>query len=381
MDEQASNGDKLILAFDAKRLFNNFTGLGNYSRTLLKNLQDAYPEHEYHLFTPKITKNQETAYFVDSKKFIIHTPSSIHFMWRSWGMAKEINALKPHIFHGLSHEIPFGIEKSIKTFVTFHDLIFELYPTQFGLWDRYLYQLKYRTSAKKADRIIAISESTKNDLQQLYNINAEKIDVVYQSCHDDFQHDDISSESPILSIAGIGAYYLYVGSLIPRKGLVQIIIAFSKIEVAYRKPFVVVGKGSKEYTKKVKDLIRYYGLDEYFIFLGSLSNQDLIMVYDQSFALIYPSIYEGFGIPVIESLFRQKPVITSELSSLPEAAGPGAILVDPYSPDEIADAIRKINQKEIYSSLADNGYDYVRQRFSTEATTKAMMKLYRSHLQ
>ena len=375
-ESDQSLGKKLVIAFDAKRLFNNFTGLGNYSRTLVKNLQHFYPQHEYHLFTPKIRKNDETVYFLDETKFIIHTPKNFNPLWRTFGMASDVNGLKPDIFHGLSHEIPFGIHHKTKKIVTFHDLIYEKFPDQFGLWDRTMYRWKYKSSAKRANHIAAISESTKNDLVDMYNISAEKISVIFQSCHDIFQDETTDDENVIIELAGINDYYLYVGSLIERKGLLQTIIAFAQLPETNRKPFVVVGKGSKNYKSKVTDMIRYYSLEEYFYFIDSISNQHLISVYDHCFALIYPSVYEGFGIPVIEALFRHKPVITSDISSLPEAAGPGAILVNPYSPDDISKAMIWLNEKKVYQDLSAKGHVYVKSRFSSETTTGSMMELY-----
>jgi len=366
---------KLIIAFDAKRLFNNFTGLGNYSRTLVRNLQIYFPEHEYHLFTPKITKNEETAYFLDPDKFIVHTPSFNNPLWRSVGMAADINKLRPNIFHGLSHEIPFGIHKSIKTVLTFHDLIYEKYPEQFGLWDRWMYKWKYRSSAKRTDHIIAISESTKEDLISMYEVEENKISVIYQSCNDVFQ---IAEEEKKLDgiLANLRDYYLYVGSIIERKGLLSIVFAYAKLPDEYRKPFVVIGKGEKKYQQKVDDMIKYHGLASYFYFVNGISNERLLAIYDQSFALVFPSIYEGFGIPVIESLFRNKPVITSLISSLPEAAGPGAILVNPYDPDEICLAMIEINDSKKYDRLSRDGYAYVNDRFSSEGTATQLMDFY-----
>jgi glycosyltransferase involved in cell wall biosynthesis len=372
---QSMENQKLIIAFDAKRLFNNFTGLGNYSRTLVRNLQTYFPEHEYHLFTPKIIKNEETVYFLNNEKFIVHTPSFNSPMWRSVGMASDINKLRPNIFHGLSHEIPFGIHKSIKTVLTFHDLIYEKYPEQFGLWDRWMYKWKYRSSAKRTDHIIAISESTKEDLISMYEVDEHKISVIYQSCNDVFQ---IAEEETKLDgiLANLSDYYLYVGSIIERKGLLSIIFAYAKLPDEYRKPFVVIGKGDKKYKQKVDDMIKYHGLASYFYFVNGISNERLLAVYDQSFALVFPSIYEGFGIPVIESLFRNKPVITSLISSLPEAAGPGAILVNPYDPDEICLAMIEINDSKKYDRLSRDGYTYVNDRFSSEGTATQLMDFY-----
>ncbi len=368
--------NKLVIAFDAKRLFNNFTGLGNYSRTLLKNLEHFYPQNEYHLFTPKITKNKETEFFIDHPAFTVHTPDRFSPFWRTYGMSAQINALKPDIFHGLSHEIPFGIDKDILKLITFHDLIYEKFPDQFNLTDRLMYKWKYQSSAKRADHIITISESTKNDLKELYRIPQENISIVYQSCNEVFQKGDFSEFPADSILKKLAPYYLYVGSIIERKGLLQTVIAYSELPSQYRKPFIVVGLGDKPYIKKVKDLIRYYQLEDRFHFINSIQNHELLALYDHCFTLIYPSVYEGFGIPVIECLFRNKPVITSELSSLPEAAGRGAILVNPYSPDSICQAMIGLHDENLYNHLVSDGWKHVVSHFSSENTAENMMKLY-----
>lgn len=360
----------MILAFDAKRLFNNFTGLGNYSRTLVRNLKTFYPEHEYHLFSPKIVKNAETEYFLDAGKFTVHTSNTP--LWRTIGMSREINTLAPDIFHGLSHELPLGLRPEIQTVVTFHDLIYELYPTQFGVWDRYLYAFKYRYAAKTADMIVCISQSTKEDLLDLYHVPENKIQVVYQSCHEIFQ--TFSPDS------GKKDFYLYVGSLIERKNIKNAIRAYAMLDIAYQKPFVIVGSGPKKYVHEIKDLISRFGLSAHFEFISHVDNEQLINLYDRSFLLCYPSVYEGFGIPVIEALFRKKPVITSDLSSLPEAAGPGAMLINPYKPEEIRDAFMKLNNEVLYAKYAEEGYRYAKANFSSRATVENLMNLYKKML-
>jgi glycosyltransferase involved in cell wall biosynthesis len=369
------NQNSLILAFDAKRLFNNRTGLGNYSRTLVKNLQSLYPEHQYHLFTPNAPKNQETEYFFDESKFVIHTPKRWNPLWRFFAVANQINELSPDIYHGLSHEIPFGINKRTSTVLTFHDLIFEKYPKQFSFWDRNMYHFKYKNAVTRADHIVAISQSTLNDLKTYYSVPQSKMSIVYQSCNELFFTTDIECSNNFKEDLP-NDFYLYVGSIIERKGLVQIILAYAKLDYIYRKPLVIIGNGDLNYLKKVKDLIAYYRLQDKILFLKNINNQDLISFYDKCFCLIYPSIYEGFGIPVIESLARKKPVITSTLSSLPEAAGAGGILINPFDPTEIAHAMVRLHQKEIYTELVDKGFHYVQNNFSKQVTSHKMMELY-----
>ncbi len=369
----------LHLAFDAKRLFNNHTGLGNYSRTLVRNLQSCFPKHQYHLFTPQAPINKETEYFFDESKFTVHVSKQWNPLWRIWAVSDQINEIRPDIFHGLSHEIPFGIDSSTKKIVTFHDLIYEKYPEQFGIWDRNLYHLKYRNSARRADHIVAISQSTASDLELYYDAPKHKLSVVYQSCNAAFLTDNHEGDD-MKQLNFPKDFYLYVGSIIERKGLLQIILAYAKLNERYRKPLVVIGSGDQSYIKKVNDLIAYYRLGNHVLFLKNVNNQDLISIYDKCFCLIYPSIYEGFGIPIIESLARKKPVITSNLSSLPEAAGPGGLLINPYDPNEIAFALEQLHHEDYYQNLAMQGNNYVVNHFSKETTAHQLMTVYHSVL-
>lgn len=368
------SGDrKLVLAFDAKRLFNNFTGLGNYSRTLIKNLQFYYPEHEYHLFTPKIVSNEETSYFLDNDNFFIHLPKSTPFLYRTFVMSKQINELSPDIFHGLSHELPIGLSKNIKTVVTFHDLIYEQKPRQFNYWDTLMYKTKYRRSAKMADGVIAISQSTKNDLYTHYRISEEKITVCYQSCHEIFQNFEStwvknSHATP----------YLYVGSVTPRKNLLSIVEAYHLLPAAYQRPFVIIGSGSGDYIHEVKSRIQKYGLESKFTFVGNVPNVQLLRYYADAFALIFPSHYEGFGIPIIEALFCMTPVVTSKLSSLPEAAGPGGIFVkDPKNIEQIMDAMIQLHDQALYNKLSLEGHEFVKTNYNSSVTSARVIEYYK----
>jgi glycosyltransferase involved in cell wall biosynthesis len=366
--------DRLVIAFDAKRLFNNFTGLGNYSRTLVKLLQMNYPEHDYHLFAEKTPKNEDTAYFFDKEKFTIHRAGFKNPLWRSLGMSGSVNKLKPDIFHGLSHEIPFGLDPGIKTIVSFHDMIYEHFPAQFGAINSRLYRWKYRSSVRRAHHVVAISHSTKDDLIDFYKTPSTKLSVIYQSCSDRFANDEVNTDVK----PSIKDYFLYVGSIIERKGLLQAVIAYGHLPIHLRRPFVVTGNGDKTYLKKVMDMITYYNLSRDFHFLKHVPHDQLVALYDHAYALVYPSIYEGFGIPIIESLSRAKPVITATLSSMPEAAGPGGILVDPYKYEDICDAMIKIQNPTIYEACAKSGRAYVSQKFDSTSICKEWMELYTS---
>lgn len=364
--------DKLVIAYDAKRLFSNFTGLGNYSRTLVRNLQKFYPDCKFHLFTPRIVKNAETEFFLDNPDFTVHVPKRGRLMWRTFGMSSEVNELRPDIFHGLSHEIPFGLSADISTIVTFHDLIYERYPEQYGWWDRNMYRIKYRSAARRARHIVCISESTRQDLADLYRIPHTKMSIVYQSCRPEFM------DNPCVPVDFGKGYWLYVGSAIARKGLLQLVIAYGMLPPSARRPLVIVGSGPSEYTNQVIDMMAYYNTTSQIRWIERLDNQSLYSMYDGCYALIYPSMYEGFGIPLIESLSRCRPVITSDLSSLPEAAGPGSRYADPFKPEEIAAAMMDLENKTLYEKLALEGRDHVMGQFGAEVTARKMMEVYRN---
>ena len=361
----------LRIAFDAKRLFLNHTGLGNYSRTLVKNLVEAYPDGAYHLFTPKAERNIETAFFFDHPNIFIHTPSGFFkSLWRTFGMSKEVNDLQPDIFHGLSHELPRGLDESITRLVSFHDLIWEIYPKQFPLIDRWLYRIKYRNAARHADHIVSVSKSTADDLKTFYHIPEEKISVIYQACGSYFKTDHFSTDRH---------HFLYVGSIIARKGLDRIILALGAMPEEQRKPLVIVGSGRGAYFDFCKKLIKKSGLSPWIKFAGKVPNSELTKLYDEAIALVFPSIYEGFGIPVIEAIHRACPVITSNLSSLPEAGVAITTLVDPMDVDQISKAMTNAAQNQVSPPQASTIHQALAP-FDGPYAAHQMMQLYQKLL-
>jgi glycosyltransferase involved in cell wall biosynthesis len=362
---------KLKLGFDAKRLFNNFTGLGNYSRTLVRNLNKFYPELEIHLFTPSVTENAETLEFL-KYPYKLHVNRSIwpDTVWRTLLMSKLINKLNLDVFHGLSHEIPFGIQKTTKTLVSIHDLIYLKLPHTFSWIDRLSFDLKYRSSANRADHLIAISTKTKEDVMIEYKIKEEKISLVYQACHDAF----FDSELDFYDLKK-DDYFLYVGSITERKSLKLIIEAYRHWNKTDRIPCYVIGNG-RAYYREAQNLIRDYKLDEHFHFIGNIANDQLIGYYSHAKATILPSLYEGFGIPVIESLLCSTPVICTDNSALPEAAGPGAILIKPGDVKGLLDAMCRIMDVSQNRHMVKEGREYVVENFSADKTAKRLMEVY-----
>lgn len=361
------------IGFDAKRLFLNNTGLGNYSRTLVKNLEILYPQHEYYLYTPKVVENDATGYFLQGNRFIIREgPGIFSSYWRSRGILKDLLKDGIDIYHGLSHEIPLNISSTgIQSCVTVHDLIYERYPRLYSFINRNLYHLKYRSSARRADTVIAISESTAHDIEAYWNINKDEIEILYQSAGADFFNEALKEGQK-------RKYFLYVGSIIERKGLLDIIYAYNKCrKECDMAPFKVIGRGNS-YYKKCREKVEEFGLTSKFQFIGEVHNSELIDYYDEAIALIYPSVYEGFGIPIVEASLRKTPVICSNKSSMPEAGGPFAIYVNPGDTEALCDAMSYcLDNPDEVAFQVEKSYLYARNRFNASETAHSLLSIYR----
>ncbi|MEZ4771672.1 MAG: glycosyltransferase family 1 protein [Bacteroidia bacterium] len=368
------------IGFDAKRLFHNFTGLGNYSRTLVHNLATLFPDESLHLFTPSISDNPRINPFLDHSPFHIHLPAKGRFLWRSWRINEDIQKNHIDVYHGLSHEIPFGLKSSsgLKTIVTIHDLIFKVYPNQYRLPDRIIYDTKFSYSCRNADHIIAISTQTKEDIIRYYGIAEEKISVIYQACDSQFylQADSSQREAIRQKYQLPSEYILYVGSVTERKNLLSLVKAIHLMNDSQRIPLVVVGDGSS-YKRMVLQYIAANNLEKWVIFVNNLSYPDLPAIYQAAVVFVYPSLYEGFGIPVIEALISQTPVITSDISSLPEASGPHSICTDPLNTELLKLHIQKVAEDQnLGNQMREKGVLYA-ERFHFSSVTRQVMQLYR----
>lgn len=373
------------IGYDAKRLFTNVTGLGNYSRSLVRNLQHFYPVNQYHLYTTEARNNERSADFFSSGKYHIHESKAlIKGYWRSYSIVKELKNEKIELYHGLSNELPVHLHRAgIKSIVTIHDLIFKVYPETYRITERIVYDSKFKYACAHADKIIAISESTKRDIIQYYGIDAAKIEVIYQACHPLFYTLRPRAENiAVLNQYGLPPqYFLYVGSVEKRKNLELIIEAYKAHAVDFKIPLVIIGKGG-HYKAVCQKLIEQYNLQHYFIWPESLKdNHHLQSIYQCATALIYPSFYEGFGLPVAEALLCKTPVITADTSSLREAGGLHSIYIDPKNKEALSAAMLLIlNNKDYATKMSEEGYLYAHRLFDTKALTGQMMGAYKSIL-
>lgn len=357
------------IAFDAKRFFHNTSGLGNYSRDLVRILAKYFPENEYIL----LNKNKS------ERGSDILENSNVHFvetskgkMSRQFKMGKDALKQNADIFHGLSGELPLKWDKKpIKKMVTIHDLIFERYPQYYSFFDRKIHFWKFRKATNSADKIIAISEQTKRDIIQFLKVPESKIEVIYQGCHKAFKEQQseefIQKTKEKYSLPE--KFILNVGTIEERKNLLNVVKALKDTNI----PLVVVGKKTK-YFRKVEQFVQQHKISVQF--LEGVSMDELAAIYKLADIFVYPSFFEGFGIPVIEALFSKTVVITSNTSCLPEAGGPDSVYVDPENHLDIQSKIKFLwdNESE-RKRRADKGFEFV-QKFNDEPIANNLMNLY-----
>lgn len=369
----------MIIGFEAKRAFKNNTGLGNYSRMLICGLAHEHNEVRSILYSPDMTgeyRNYFTSYANISTRqpsgFDRHLPN----LWRSYGLAMHLKSDKVDIFHGLSHELPHGIPHSIKRVVTMHDLIVWRYPQYYKPFDRMAHRFKQRHSCQTADAVVAISESTKQDLIKFIHVPESKIHVIYQSCDpifwqpitDDEKHD-------IRKMYSLPEKYVVsVGTIEERKNQRTVVKAFAQLPEDVH--LVFVGRRRGRYYNEIMADVKSLDLTSRVHFIRNADFEDFPGLYANAIASVYMSRFEGFGIPILESMCCDTPVVTSNVSSMPEAGGDAALYASPDSPDEVAQQLRRIiDDPQLRADLVAKGR-IQREKFTQKKIIADLYNLY-----
>ncbi|WP_221390457.1 glycosyltransferase family 1 protein [Dyadobacter sp. NIV53] len=366
------------IGFDAKRAFANKTGLGNYSRFVLDSLYNHEKGHEFIAYTPKNNKNL----FPDFPQKSVIFPKTffdrkLSAYWRYSSITTQLQKDRVSIFHGLSNEIPRGLAKAnIASVVTIHDLIFEKLPSHYKAIDRAIYRHKFKSACERADAVIAISEQTKGDLIDIYRVDQNKIHVIYQDCNPVFKKTvDLQKRLEINKEYGINApYVLCVGTIEERKNQLRLVQAFTRIKNKEFK-LVLVGKQTL-YTQKIHDFIAENNLIDQILILENVPTDHLPALYQEAELFAYISIYEGFGIPILEALNSGTPVLAAKGSCLEEAGGPGGLYADPYDLDDITNQLQKLlDNPGLRKSLAELGKQHM-EKFTGKQIAHQLLELY-----
>ena len=342
----------ILIGFDAKRIVRNGTGLGSYARTLVNALSEN--EHlQLNLYAPDEGRDDLRQQIVNREKVKFVYPEGLHFrfqrdLWRTKGVVKQLKEDGVQLYHGLSGELPTGLKAAgIPGVVTIHDLIFLRHPEYYHWWDVEIYRRKFKSTLKEASRIIAISECTKRDILYYGDFPEDKIDVIYQGCSNRFRKSvseaDMNRVKAKYNLSD--NFILNVGSIEARKNVLLAVKALGCLLDSFR--MVIVGKHTK-YTDEVIAYVKKNGLEDRVQILHGIPDDDLPVIYHLAKVFVYPSRYEGFGIPIIEAIQTGLPVVACTGSCLEEAGGPDCLYVSPDDVEGMANAIKQaIAEKDV----------------------------------
>lgn len=370
----------MVIGFDAKRAFQNTTGLGNYSRMIVCGLAQEHRDVRAFLYSP-VMSGEYKEFFTSYANISTRQPTSIDRffpdLWRRFGVTVHLKDDNVKIFHGLSHELPHGIPRSIKRVVTIHDLIVWRYPQFYSFFDRQVHRTKIRHSCNIADVVVAVSEQTKRDLMEFLHVPESKIRVIYQSCDPMFwkpvTDDDKAYVRKEYHLPE--KYIVCVGSVEERKNQIAVVSALAELPEDVH--LVIVGKNHGAYHSALMSAVRAKGLTGRVHVLSNAEFEDFPALYACAQASAYMSLFEGFGIPILESLCCDTPVVTSNLSSMPEAGGEAALYADPTKPSEIAQQLRSIIDDPAFrAQLVEKGR-VQRERFTRQRIISDLYSVYR----
>lgn len=341
---------QFTVGYDAKRAFYNNTGLGNYSRRVIEQMSQLHPEWHFKLFTPGKGR-VDVARIIPDGDIIMPEGGIWRTMPSLWrvrqGLTSALTREKVDLYHGLSNELPLDIKKAgVPSVVTIHDVIYRRCPDNYSAIDRRIYDYKYGRSARNATRVIAISECTKRDIVEFYDVDPQKIDVVYQSTHPQFaaplEPDVLAQVKRQFNLPQ--RYIAMVGTVEKRKNQRLAVEALAKIDSEVK--LVVVGRSRQGYGEEIMAAARRNGVAERVVMLDTVPFAYLPAIYNMAEAAAYVSRYEGFGLPVVEALQAGTPVIAAAGSCLEEAGGPGALYVDADDTIGFAEAANRLLESE-----------------------------------
>lgn len=347
-------------------------GIGWFTFEVVKQLVTNHPEHEFiFLFDRPYDKS---FVFAENVTPVILNPPARHpllwYWWFEWSVPRALKKHKIDLF--FSPDGYLSLKTKVPTVVVIHDLAFEHHPEDVdGLVSKF-YQYFTPRYAKKANRILTVSEFTKADIIKQYGIASEKIDVVYNGVNQLFEPVNQTTKTQVKASFGKGEdFFVYVGALHPRKNIKRLFDAFEefKQETKSNTKLVIVGRKAWS-VKAIEDTYNTMHFKDEVIFTGRLNPEMLRDVIASSKALTYIPYFEGFGIPIIEAQKCETAVITSNITSMPEAAGDGAVLVDPYDVNSIKNALIKIDSDEAFrQTIIEKGKHHVL-RFSWRNTAE-----------
>lgn len=363
----------MIIGIDASRAFQkNKTGIEEYSYQVIKNLRSYLCGDRVILYlNPAINTKPDFNLPNNWKIKYLYAP----IFWTQARLSLEMLFCPVDILFVPAHTVPLIHPKN--TFVAIHGLEYEFYPEAYSFWQRFYMRFVIKNSCRWAKKIIAVSENTKKDLIKLYGVQEKKIRVIYEGINDNVK-SRISRIKYLKSFRD-NKYLLFIGRLEKRKNICGIIEAFQILKKKYNLPHKLVLAGKFGYGEKdIKNEIKNSKYKEDIILPGYISNEEKFELMKKAEIFLFPTFYEGFGLPILEAQSAGVPVATSNISSMPEVAGNGAILVNPKDANAIAEAAHKIISDESYKNdIIKKGLENVK-RFSWGKCAKRLADIIQS---
>ncbi len=353
---------------------NKLEGIGRFMFETLSRITSNHPEHHFYFIFDR--PFHESFIFSDNVTPIIAGPPARHpflfVYWFEFVICDLLNRLKADLF--LSCDGYLSLRSSVKQVAVIHDINFHHFPNDLPWLVEKYYNYYFPRFARKANRIVTVSEFSKNDIAKSYNIEPSHIDVVYNGCSAGFRPVDTTVKNKVMNERSLGMpYFLYVGSIHPRKNLQRLFKAYDSFKKKSKAPHKLLIAGQAYFwNREMKKSLNDCEYKDEIIFLGRVEEKELHKITASAFALVYVPVFEGFGIPVLEAMNCDVPVITSNLSSLPEVAGNAALLSNPLDEQDIAQAmINLYENKALAADIVKKGQEQ-REKFSWDKTAELL---------
>lgn len=323
-------------------------GIGWFTYQTLERIVRNHPEHDFVFFFDR-AYDPSFVFAPNVTPVVVH-PQARHpilfYIWFEWSIPAMLRKYKIDLF--LSPDSFMSLSTKVPTCLVIHDLAFEHYPDHFVLSHRLYWRHYSPLYARKAKRIATVSTYSKNDINKRYGIDLKNIDVIYNGAHDEYKpltHEQ--REEVKLKYADGCEYFVFAGALHPRKNIVNLLKAFVLFKKRQRTnmKLVIAGRMAWKY-EEVEQMKEAMPFKEEVKWVGYMNVDELSQVIGASYALVYASLFEGFGIPILEAFQCNVPAIVSNTSSMPEVAGDAALLIDPSSPEDIANNMHLLYKDE-----------------------------------
>jgi len=353
---------------------NKLEGIGWFSYEVLKRWVEWHPEHEFIFIFDRAYDEQFV--FGSNVKPIVASPQARHpvlfYLWFEWALPAIFKKQKADAF--MSPDGFMSLSSDIPTLLVIHDIAWKHFPTQVPWTHRKHYEYYMPRFAKKASQIATVSEYSKKDIIQHLEVSADKIDVVYDGANASFVPLSLEERVKVEDKYSNGCpYFLYVGSIHPRKNVLRLLQAFDefKSKTDSNMKLLLAGRIAWQSGDVAEVLAKMKYRDEV-VFLGYTDAIELPKITAAAYALTYVSLFEGFGIPILEAMYCDVPSISSNTSSMPEVAGDAGLLADPYTVDSIAGQMLRLwNEKGLREELIEKG-KIQRQKYSWDLTAEKM---------